>query len=70
MVKINEDAYRLRNLSLLAQAVGVRAGTGNDISGHYKHHYFPPIFFLCHDLFLLKESSDQKTYLAKIDGSA
>ena len=49
--------------------------TGNDVSGHYKRHYF--LFFFLFFSFLLrrllfsqKECSDQKTYLAKVDGSA
>ena len=50
------------------QSVAVRRSTGNDDSGHCFHHYFPPFFFLHHDLFSKKECSDQKTYL--VNGSA
>ena len=64
---------------LLARACGVPVGrrsTGNDVSCQYKHHYLFiyffifSIFFLHHNLFSLKECSDQKIYLAKVDGSA
>ena len=44
--------------------------TGNDIRGHYKQHFFPFLFLLRHLLFSKKECSNQKTFLAKVDGSA
>ena len=48
---------------ILARSFGVPVG--NEISGHYKHQYFP-FFSLSCDLFSWKECSDQKTYLAKV----
>ena len=61
------------------QLVGVRWSIGNDVSGRYKRHYFLffSSFFFFFFFFLLrrllftkKECLDQKTYLAKVDGSA
>ena len=47
--------------------------TGNDVSGHYKRHYFLFLFFFLFFFFFLrrllfsqKECSDQKTYFAKV----
>ena len=46
--------------------------TGNDVSGHYKRHYFLFLFFFFFFLLLFssKECSDQKTYLAKVAKNA
>ena len=69
--------YQLRNRQFWTIGTSVRRSsrsafgrsTGNDVSGHYKRHYFLFSFlffsFLCRLL-----CSDQKTYFAKVDGSA
>ena len=47
--------------------------TGNDISSHNFRHYSPPPIFPVCSLsfpFLLKECSDQKTYMVKVDSRA
>ena len=70
----------LHNKSQLARSCGVpafrRSTAGNDVVATiFIRIFFPPLvffpfFFLRRDLFSQKECSDQKTYLAKVDGNA